>query len=171
MKTPHVAFAMFRSVALGGAWIAYDDGFARHRKIVGREEEFRTIAIRSRSDADSAMFSLCAESVRVDCVVDGDTLRFKGKKIRIVDIDAPETSKPACPAERQASEEARDCLVALLNAGLFSMTSGWRDRDRYGRKLRTVVRSGTSLGKTLVEESLVRSWDGPKPSWCDVGGA
>lgn len=113
MKTPHVAFAMFRSVALGGAWIAYDDGFARHRKIVGREEEFRTIAIRSRSDADSAMFSLCAEPVRVNCVVDGDTLRFKGEKIRIVDIDAPETSKPACPAERQAGEEARDRLVAF----------------------------------------------------------
>ncbi|KQT63324.1 nuclease [Aureimonas sp. Leaf460] len=117
------------------------------------------------------MFSLCAEPVRVNCVVDGDTFWFKGEKIRIADIDAPETSEPACPAERQVGEAARDCLVALLNAGPFSMTSGRRDRDRYGRKLRTVVRSGTSLGEMLVEEGLARRWDGPRFGWCDGGGS
>lgn len=37
-----------------------------------------------------ARFGLCDGPVRVNCVVDGDTLWFRGDKIRIADIDAPE---------------------------------------------------------------------------------
>ncbi|BAR63406.1 putative staphylococcal nuclease (plasmid) [Bradyrhizobium diazoefficiens] len=45
-------------------------------------------------------------------------------------------------------------MLVLLNAGGFTLVSGWRDTDRYGRKLRTVTRAARSLGETLVEEGL-----------------
>ncbi|SES41150.1 thermonuclease family protein [Rhizobium sp. NFR03] len=172
MRTRSIAFAVVTLAALGGVWISYDDGFGRPHKIVEREEEFQTIPIRlARSDPYAATFSLCAGPVRVNCVIDGDTFWFKGEKVRIADINVPEISEPECPEERRAGEAARDRLVTLLNAGPFSMTSGWRDQDRYGRKLRNVVRSEKSLGETLVEEGLARRWDGSGFRWCDGGGS
>ncbi|UIJ82366.1 hypothetical protein [Rhizobium leguminosarum] len=50
------------------------------------------------TDSLSAAFSICGDSHRVNCVVDGDTVWFNGQKIRIVDIDTPELSPPRCDA-------------------------------------------------------------------------
>ncbi len=118
------------------------------------------------TDSLSEVFSFCGGSTRMNCVVDGDTFWFKGEKIRIADIDTPELSPPRCEAERIKGETAKARLLALLNAGNFSLAAGWRDEDKYGRKLRTVTRSGQSLGITLVEEGLARRWDGARHGWC-----
>ena len=50
-------------------------------------------------DSSSAAFSFCGESVRTNCVVDGDTFWFNGEKIRVADIDTPALSPPRCEAE------------------------------------------------------------------------
>lgn len=92
----------------------------------------------------------------MNCIVDGDTFWFDGEKIRIADIDTPELSPPRCEAERVKGEDAKARLLALLNAGKFSLSAGLRDEDKYGRKLRTVTRAGRSLGDTLVNEGLAR---------------
>ncbi|MFT4118305.1 MAG: thermonuclease family protein [Bradyrhizobium sp.] len=118
------------------------------------------------TDALGATFTLCDGPIRTNCVVDGDTFWFKGDKIRIADIDAPEIFSPSCDDERHAGEVARDRLLALLRAGAFSLQSGWRDVDRYGRKLRTVTRDDRSLGEQLVEEGLARRWNEPRRDWC-----
>ncbi len=118
------------------------------------------------ADSSSAAFSICGDSRHVNCVVDGDTFWFQGQKIRISDIDTPELSPPRCEAERIKGEAAKARLLALLNAGNFSLAAGWRDEDKYGRKLRTVLRSGHSLGDTLVNEGLARRWDGARHGWC-----
>src|SRR5688500_7514428 len=39
-------------------------------------------------------FALCAAAPRQDCVIDGDTIRYGGVRIRLEDIDAPETHSP-----------------------------------------------------------------------------
>lgn len=117
-------------------------------------------------DRLSAEFSLCGESRRVNCVVDGDTFWFQRKKIRIADIDAPELSPPRCEVERAKGEAAKRRLLALLNAGKFSLILNDRDEDRYGRELRIVTRSGRSIGDILVEEGLARQWDGGRRPWC-----
>lgn len=106
-----------------------------------------------------ARFALCDGPIRVNCVVDGDTLWFKGDKIRIADIDAPEIFPPHCRDEKHAGEMARDRLVVLLNAGGFTLVAEWRDTDRYGRKLRTVTRDDRSVGETLVEDGLAWRWN------------
>jgi endonuclease YncB( thermonuclease family) len=117
-------------------------------------------------DALSASFVLCSDSHRTNCVVDGDTFWFGGSKIRIADIDTPELSPPRCEAERIKGEAAKSRLLALLNAGKFSLVAGFRDEDKYGRKLRTVSRAGKSLGDVLIKEGLARSWDGARHGWC-----
>lgn len=115
-----------------------------------------------------AEFSLCEGPIRINCVVDGDTFWYKGDKIRVADIDAPEIFSAHCPDERSIGEAARDRLLVLLNADGFTMRSETRDTDRYGRKLRIVTRAGRSLGERLVEEALARRWNEPRRDWCAV---
>ncbi len=115
----------------------------------------------------AANFAICGAGPRIDCVVDGDTFWYRGEKIRIADIDAPELSPPRCEVERIKGEAAKRRLRELLNAGPFSLTAGWRDEDRYGRKLRTVTHAGRSIGESLVAEGLARRWDGARRPWCE----
>ncbi|MEE4211554.1 MAG: thermonuclease family protein [Parvularcula sp.] len=100
-------------------------------------------------------------------MVDGDTIWLEGVKIRIADVDTPEISSPQCDGEYERGIRARDRLVVLLNGGEFELRSiGNRDEDRYGRKLRVIIRSGRSLGDQLVSENLARTWTGRRKSWC-----
>lgn len=121
----------------------------------------------SAQDRETARFALCKGRVRVTCVVDGDTIWFKGEKIRIADINAPEISHPQCDYELDLGDKARDRLMGLLNAGAFSVaTEGSRDTDKYGRKLRDITRGGKSLGDVLVSEGLAERWTGHRRDWC-----
>lgn len=114
----------------------------------------------------SSEFAVCG-TIRRTCVVDGDTFWLDGVKIRIADIDTPEISEPHCDAEYALGIRARDRLLDLLNQGPFSLERiGSRDQDQYGRKLRIVVREGTSLGDMLVAEGLARTWTGRREPWC-----
>ena len=114
----------------------------------------------------AAAFALCADGPRTTCVVDGDTFWLAGEKIRIADINAPETHGAACPASRRAAQAATRRLIALLNAGPFDLEAGPRDRDRYGRLLRIVTRRGRSIGEELVAEGLAERWQGRRGDWC-----
>jgi endonuclease YncB( thermonuclease family) len=111
-------------------------------------------------------FVLCAGASRPNCVIDGDTIRYRGLKIRLADIDAPEVFSPKCASEAARGKRATQRLLELINAGPFQLVSGGRDEDRYGRKLRTITRAGRSVGATLVAEGLARPWDGARRSWC-----
>ena len=118
------------------------------------------------TDAESAAFTICDGPSRYDCVVDGDTFWYHGEKIRIADINTPEVGEPQCAYEAQLGAQATQRLHELLNAGRFTLEPIDRDRDRYGRLLRTVTRDGESLGDTLVSEGLAEEWTGSRRSWC-----
>ena len=94
----------------------------------------------------AAVFSLCDSGGTSYCVIDGDTFRYRGERIRLLDIDAPETHPPRCAYERDLGGRATRRLHELLNQGPFALHAGFRDEDRYGRKLRTVTRDGESIG-------------------------
>ena len=111
-------------------------------------------------------FALCVRASQQNCVIDGDTIRYRGTKIRLEDIDAPETFSPKCAAEAARGRQATQRLLELMNAGPFQLVSGGRDEDRYGRKLRVIARDGRSVGDTLIAEGLARRWDGARRSWC-----
>jgi endonuclease YncB( thermonuclease family) len=120
------------------------------------------------SDRDQARFAACGAGPRVDCVIDGDTFWYRAEKIRIADINTPETAHPMCPREAALGRAATGRLTALLNAGPFTLaaSSDGRERDRYGRLLRTLSRGGESLGLALVREGLAEEWHGRRGSWC-----
>lgn len=112
-------------------------------------------------------FTLCRSAFQQTCVVDGDTIRYGGEKIRLLGIDAPEVFNPKCAAEKALGEQATQRLLELMNEGPFKLVqSGERDEDRYGRKLRLVKRDGRSMGERLIAEGLARRWDGRRRSWC-----
>ncbi len=116
----------------------------------------------------SVSFTFCGSGIRRNCVVDGDTFWLNGEKIRIADIDTPELSPPRCDREKVKGEAAKRVLLSELNAGGFELVSyGSRDADRYGRKLRTVVRHDRSIGDILIAKGLARPWTGSRSSWCD----
>lgn len=112
-------------------------------------------------------FSICGKAVRIDCVVDGDTIYLGGEKIRISDINTPEISGAACARERELANRAKHRLVQLLNAGPAELRrTEARDEDVYGRKLRSIYRDDRSLGDDLIAEGLAHRWQGHKQSWC-----
>ena len=114
----------------------------------------------------AASFVLCAESPRTTCVVDGDTFWLNGEKVRIADINAPETHSASCAAEQALGDRATRRLIALLNAGPIELVIEGRATDRYGRALRVVRRGGRSLGGQLVSEGLAEPWRGRRSDWC-----
>ena len=69
----------------------------------------------SASDTAYAAFGICKSGGGTNCVVDGDTIWYRGSKIRIADIDTPETHRPRC-----AAEAARGAALAALGAALFA---------------------------------------------------
>lgn len=125
------------------------------------------IDVEAITGRETAKFANCAGLVQAFCVVDGDTIRFDGEKIRISDIDTPEVFSTKCASEAALGHRATLRMQELLNQGEVTLVrSGSRDVDRYGRKLRVIERNGQSLGEILVAEGLARRWDGARRSWC-----
>lgn len=112
-------------------------------------------------------FTVCDESwVRDDCVVDGDTFWLNGDKIRIANIDTPETHPARCDYEQDLGMRATYRLQELLNEGSVSLRSIDRNRDVYGRLLRTVSGPGGDIGDQLVSEGLARHYGNGRRPWC-----
>jgi micrococcal nuclease len=107
--------------------------------------------------------TLCPVGPRDNCVVDGDTFRQAGEKIRIADIDAPEVHGQ-CAYEIQLAARATRRLLSLLNAESYRITR--TGTDRYGRTLAVITNSRGSIGDQLVREGLARTWIGRREPWC-----
>lgn len=112
-------------------------------------------------------FTICNGAARVTCVVDGDTFWLDGIKIWVADIDAPEIGEPNCTLEKMLGEKAKLRLRKMLSRGSFELAVlKNRDEDKFGRKLRVIMRDGESLKDQLVTEGLARTWTGKCESWC-----
>ena len=111
-------------------------------------------------------FGFCHTGGGTNCVVDGDTLWIGGEKVRVADIDAPETHDFRCPEEKALGDRATQRLIQLVNSGPVSLAPIDRDHDVYGRKLRIVTVNGTSVGETLVSEGLARFYESGRRPWC-----
>jgi len=99
-------------------------------------------------------------------VIDGDTIDLAGERIRIENIDTPETGGRAeCPYERTLAERATARARDLFDAAaeITVIRSG---EDRYGRTLARIVLDGADVGETLVAENLAVEWAGRQHDWC-----
>lgn len=101
---------------------------------------------------------------RITCVVDGDTLWYKGTKIRLLGIDAPEI-EGHCVNERRLAQAATLELTRLLTTGLTRIA--YDGQDRYGRRLaRLWVREG-EVGPAMIAVGLAEPFGRRAPSpWC-----
>lgn len=111
-------------------------------------------------------FGFCHTGGGHNCVVDGDTIWLAGEKIRIADIDAPETHEFRCASEKELGDRATRRLHELLESGTITLQGINRDTDRYGRKLRIVLVNGVSVGDKLIIENLARRYGSGRRPWC-----
>lgn len=144
--------AAVAGTAYGAGW--FDTMWQRHS------------AAYTQGSAVRAAFSLCFVGGGYNCVVDGDTIWLRGYKIRVADIDAPETHDPRCQSEKELGDRATLRLQQLLDSGPVTLQSIDRDHDVYGRELRVVLVDGRSVGDTLVREGLARRYAGGRRPWC-----
>lgn len=121
----------------------------------------------------SANFTRCGRGRGAACVIDGDTFRLGGRRIRIIGIDAPETHPPRCAAEARLGEQATAKLQALLSERPFELVAPvYRSTDMYGRELRVVRRvradgSREDIAEAMRKSGLARRYlGGFRSGWC-----
>jgi endonuclease YncB( thermonuclease family) len=85
-------------------------------------------------------------------VIDGDTVEIAGERIRLIEPDAPEISKPRCNAELAKGLVASGRLRQLL-AGPVAVNRSGRI-DRYGRTLASLVVTQGNVADILIREGL-----------------
>jgi endonuclease YncB( thermonuclease family) len=153
---------------VGASWSQWPGwpGSAPHATSVANYAQLLEQRVELPDAGVRANFNFCHTGGGDNCVVDGDTIWLKGVKIRIADIDAPETHDPKCASELQRGNRATQRLLQLVNSGTVTLRSIDRDEDRYGRKLRIVMVDGRSVGDTLVGEGLARPYGNGRRPWC-----
>jgi endonuclease YncB( thermonuclease family) len=98
-------------------------------------------------------------------IVDGDTIRARGKTYRLVGFDAPETVNAKCDAERELGERAAKRLKQIADLGALDLkevpcsclpgTHGTRFCN-YGRSCGALTAGGNDVGFILIREGLAR---------------
>lgn len=103
--------------------------------------------------AAAVAFPAWAENVNI---IDGDTLSIDGTRIRIVEIDTPETHKSRCEKELVLGLKAKERLRTLINQGPVHYEA--TGTDRYGRTLARVYidldDGPLDVGETLMTEGF-----------------
>lgn len=112
-------------------------------------------------------------------VIDGDTVELSsGERVRIYNIDAPETHKPRCPHEETIGQGSASFLGKMLDAGGVMISrcevGTGRCKDRYGRTLATLsTRNVPDVGSVLIRKGLALPWKAGKAAhderarhWC-----
>ena len=86
----------------------------------------------------------------VDTVSDGDTIHLSdGRRVRLVQIDAPEVAEEECYAKEATTALAK--LAPLGETMTLRHDPVLESRDRFGRVLAYVFKRGTNLNLRLVE--------------------
>ena len=133
--------------------------------------------------AGIATFLLAAPAVAADYewpimrVIDGDTVKVDASadmppelasvRVRLRDVDVPETRRPKCESERRAGEAATAFVKRrIAEAGrVLVRNPAWGKWG--GRVIACLILDGQSLSETLIAAGHGRSYDGGKRAgWC-----
>lgn len=94
-------------------------------------------------------------------IIDGDTVDIDGERIRVLNIDAPETRGSRCERELILGLRAKERLAQLLRAGAVRIDrceASGRCTDRYGRTLARLGTPAGDVGQILIAEGLAMPW-------------
>ncbi len=100
------------------------------------------------------------------CVLDGSTILYAGRKVRLADVDTPAIAGARCDAERLRGGDAKLRLREILNEGDVTLVAKGEASGKAGAAPHLVLRGGQSVGQRLVAEGLARPWTGKHQSWC-----
>jgi len=111
-----------------------------------------------------------AGEFKVTRVYDGDTFKAQGHdieiKVRLMAIDAPETSKKKREAGQPYSQEAKKHLTGLIYGKVVDV-KGY-GLDRYGRTLGVVRVDGKNVNLEMVKAGLAEVYRGKMRSDFDL---
>jgi endonuclease YncB( thermonuclease family) len=111
------------------------------------------------------------EAVLLSCalqVIDGDTLKCDDERIRIENIDAPETTYRAhCEYEITLGKAAAWEAMELISKAKEARIVRNARKDYYGRTLAFIELDGRDLGESLIKAGYAQPWAGRKAEWCD----
>ena len=102
---------------------------------------------------------------------DGDTcyvmIDSNEAKIRLLELDTPEISKPKCEAELELGLEARDYLNNLIiNASSVEIKTEY-EKDYFGRTLAHLIIDGEDASAKIRSNNLGVIYErGNKKDWC-----
>ena len=88
-------------------------------------------------------------------------------KIRLLELDTPEISKPKCEAELELGLEARDYLNNLIiNASSVEIKTEY-EKDYFGRTLAHLIIDGEDASAKIRSNNLGVIYErGNKKDWC-----
>lgn len=123
-------------------------------------------AVEEKLPAFSGKWFICTTQTDY-CVLDGSTILYAGRKVRLADVDTPAIAEARCDAERSRGGDAKLRLREILNEGNVTLVAA-KDgaAGRAGAAPHLVLRGGKSIGNRLVREGLARPWTGRRQSWC-----
>ena len=111
-------------------------------------------------------------------VVDGDTMEVRARiwpghsvdvRVRLADVDAAETWRPRCEAEREAGEAAARFVRGRLPEGAEVALREVRLGSFAGRVVaRLELPDGGDLGDLLLQSGHALPYS-PRPDWCGEG--
>lgn len=112
-------------------------------------------------------FTMCGRD-RYTCVVDGDTIWFRGRNLRLQSYDTPEPYDDICggTAEVTLGKRASARLLQLLNTNVFTVETAGTDNTG-SRTLATIRIRGQDVGDILIAEKLARRWPDGDEWWCN----
>lgn len=101
------------------------------------------------------------------CVLDGSTILYAGRKVRLADVDAPAIADARCDAERSRGGDAKLRLREILNEGDVTLVAAKGGSSaKADASPHLVLRNGQSIGHRLVREGFAKPWTGRHQSWC-----
>lgn len=106
-------------------------------------------------------------------VYDGDTIIIDEQRLRLLEIDTPEISKPRCRREEKIGLQARDALRTLIAQAKTIEIINSGQIDRYDRPLIQIKLDGEYAGQSLITQGLAvtyrpgsAAWKQRKKHWC-----
>jgi len=110
----------------------------------------------------------CTQPVRV---IDGDTIEVCNasgpERIRIANLDAPESFRPACAKEKQAGVLAKQAAVQFFVRPNVDLDINRQSTDRYGRSVADVSVNGTDFRQYMIAAGHGVEWrKNKKHNWC-----
>lgn len=102
-------------------------------------------------------------SAKVVAISDGDTVQARTeagqtKRLRLAQIDAPETGKGAAKPGQPFGQNARHRLGELVHGKTVQLRCP--EKDRYGRYVCTIFYQGQDINRKLVEEGMAWAYTG-----------